>query len=86
MYRTYECHVYSQTRSRSRSRVYVHTASYAAFGVSPAYELLVEEKGMITMYSILFIRLNAKRIHSVIGSLGRLFGSETASDLGPFSP
>ena len=50
------------------------------------YELLVEEKGMITMYSILFIRLNAKRIHSVMGSLGRLFGSETASDLGPFSP
>jgi len=51
------------------------------------YELLVEEKGMITMYSVLFIRLNAKLfgIRSW-APLGRLFGSETASDLGPFSP
>ena len=48
MYRTYECHVYSQTRSRSRSRVYVHTASYAAFGVSPV-RTAGGEKGMITM-------------------------------------
>ena len=68
-----------------------HTASYALMPplVFLPYELLVEEKGMITMYlySVLFIRLNAKLfgIRSW-APLGRLFGCETASDLWGRSP
>ena len=54
------------------------------------YELLVEEKGMITMYFDLIHSAERFGIRSaIVQPLGRLFGpafgSETASDLGPFS-
>ena len=54
------------------------------------YELLVEEKGMITMYFDLIHHSAERTLFGIlIVPLGRLFGpafgSETASDLGPFS-